>query len=372
MKSRLYLFLAMSVLLAGTHQASAQGTRYFRISGPAASSIITLQPDGSMVWSNAVSGTNYVVQTATALPAGTDWVDYVQLPVTNRINTNQIVAFHPPSGMAFIPAGSFKMGDTLDGEADAAPMNVYVSAFYMDRNLVTYSEWQTVYTFATNHGYAFDDFGIGRASNNPVIYVNWFDCVKWCNARSQMEGLTPVYYLDAGLTQIYTNGEAYTVYPNWATNGYRLPTEAEWEKAARGGLIGQRFPGGLNISENQANYDANTNLYSYDLGPYSDFNTNFDTGYSWFTSPVGYFASNGYGLYDMAGNVYEWCWDGYATPYGQPTPINPTGPSGGPLNRVVRGGNWGSSAYYARCAARNYNIVFVADQYIGFRCVRSH
>ena len=84
--------------------------------------------------------------------------------------------------------------------------------------------------------------------------VNWYDCVKWCNARSQQEGLTPVYYTDAGLTQVYTNGETTTVYANWTANGYRLPTEAEWEKAARGGLSGQRFPWGNTITESQANY----------------------------------------------------------------------------------------------------------------------
>ena len=80
-----------------------------------------------------------------------------------------------------------------------------VSAFYMDTNLVSYSQWQSVYSYATNHGYGFDYAGSGKAANHPVQTVDWYDVVKWSNARSQQAGLTPVYYTDAGLTQVYTN-----------------------------------------------------------------------------------------------------------------------------------------------------------------------
>ena len=131
----------------------------------------------------------------------------------------------------------------------------------MDVNLVSWSQWTNVYAYATNHGYRFftnTHDGVyqaaGKAWNHPVQTVNWWDTVKWSNARSEQAGLVPVYYTDAGLTQVYTNGEPTTLYPNWAANGYRLPTEAEWEKAARGGLSGQRFPWGDSISESQANY----------------------------------------------------------------------------------------------------------------------
>ena len=228
---------------------------------------------------------------------------------------------------------------------DANPTNVTVSAFYMDVNLVSYGQWTNVYAYATSHGYGFLHAGAGKnnATNHPVQTMDWFDCVKWCNARSQKAGLVPVYYTDAGLTRIYTNGEV-TVYPNWAVKGYRLPTEAEWEKAARGGLAGNRFPWGNSISESQANYYGATASYSYDLGPNGYNAVGSVGGTSPATSPVGSFAPNGYGLYDMAGNVLEWCGDWYGTPYGQPTTNNPTGAGPGSGGRVLRGGYWSAVA----------------------------
>jgi formylglycine-generating enzyme required for sulfatase activity len=250
----------------------------------------------------------------------------------------------------------------------------------MDVNLVSYGQWTNVYAYATGHGYSFLYEGAGKksAANQPVQTVDWYDCVAWCNARSQQAGLTPVYYTDAGFTQVFTHGDSgTTVYQNLTTNGYRLPTEAEWEKAARGGLAGNRFPWGNSISESQANYYGATASYSYDLGPNGYNAIGSVGGMSPATSPVGSFAPNGYGLYDMAGNVLEWCWDWYAAPpYPTGSPYlggnNPTGAGPGSGGRVLRGGFCLNYAFVSRCASRNYGYGYpnYAYVFIGFRCVR--
>ena len=369
-KTKLSLLVVLLALLSGVHSAAAQGARFFRISGPAATTITAVNPDGTLVWNNAQPGSTYTIQTTLSLGAGINWVDYIQIIPGNAVSTNLLIAFNPPPGMTLIPAGVFTMGDTLDGVPNAIPTVVAsVSAIYMDVNLVSYDQWQSVYNWAITNGYSFTNAGTANDVNYPVQTVNWFDMVKWCNARSQQAGLTPVYYTIPFFipAYVYTNGDTgTTVYPNWSANGYRLPTEAEWEKAARGGLSGQRFPWGNIIAGNLANYKGNTAAYSYDFGP-DGYNAAFSGGSLPYTSPVGYFGANGYGLNDMSGNVWEWLWDWYGTPYAGGS--DPNGPDYG-SNRVLRGGSWHDYAFSARCANRNSNSPGSALSNIGFRCVK--
>jgi len=285
---------------------------------------------------------------------------------------------HPSDGMVTITNGSFLMGDALDGSLDAVSHQVTVSAFQISTKEVTYALWRQVYLYATANGYTFDRAGSGKGTNHPVQMINWYDAVKWCNARSQMEGLTPCYYTDAAKTLIYKTGhvDVANANVNWSATGYRLPTEAEWEKAARGGASGHRFPWTVddNIKGSRANYlgDNAAIRPKYDQGPVG-YNGAFIANGMPYTSPVGSFAANDYGLSDMAGNVEEWCWDWYSSSYYKATTgiTDPHGPLSSPsVSRVLRGGKWSSGGSLCRCMKRDYQRPTLYNSGAGFRCVR--
>ncbi len=282
-----------------------------------------------------------------------------------------------PAGMVLIPAGDFVMGDTFgEGDSDELPVHsVTVSAFYMGETEVTKTQWDTVHGWAVTNGYAFENAGLGKAGNHPVHTVSWNDCVKWANARSEMEGLSPCYLAETTTGTVYRAGDLAPTVDRYAS-GYRLPTEAEWEKAARGGAPGTRFPWtGVNtIQHTRANYSAATGSDAYDTSAQDGFHPDYDDGISPYTSPVGTFAPNGYGLYDMAGNVWEWCEDVYVESYrGTPTDGSAQTSGGWLLRvmrgsyRVVRGGSWGYSAKYVRSTYRNWDPPWYANSHLGFR-----
>jgi formylglycine-generating enzyme len=241
-----------------------------------------------------------------------------------------------PEDFVLVKAGSFTMGSP-SGESgrdsDEIQHTVRISKdFYISKYEVTQAEYKSI--MGTNPSDT--DRGIG--DNNPVNKVSWYDAVEYCNKRSRQEGLTPAYTI---------NGN--TVTWNKNANGYRLPTEAEWEYAARGG----HQAGSYNI------YAGSDTMSS--VAWYSD-----NSGGK--THPVGQKQSNELGIYDMSGNVWEWCWDWAGhDPSGSVT--DPAGPSSG-SNRVVRGGSWYYLATDCRSARRSYYSPSYGLNTLGFRVVR--
>jgi len=321
--------------------------------------------------------------------------------------------------MLYIPGGMFQMGDSFNewGSDERPVHSVTLSPFYMSRYEITNSQYKDflnsalsqgiitvisniVYKAGSGTNYPYCDtyqssirsqinwngttFTIrtlsGRdMSDDPVVQVSWYGAVAYCNWKSQIDGKPQCYNLS---TWAYD--------PN--KKGYHLPTEAQWEYAARGGLSGKRFLWGDDIYHAQANYYSSSS-YAYDKSSTRGYHPLWgnDGSYPWnypFTSPVGFFdgglkyksnynwpdsvtsyqtenGCNGYGLYDMAGNVWEWCHDWYSS-YSSVSQMNPTGPITGSYH-VLRGGSHEGNPYFCRVADRHNYGPTTRDYSIGFR-----
>lgn len=286
--------------------------------------------------------------------AGTDWPNHLQ---SNFVAT---VTASPDYGMVLIPGGT-NTGSNPD--TDMGSYSLSVESFYMDRTEVKYMRWKFVYDWAVEHGYQFDNAGGGKALDNPVQKVNWYDCIKWCNARSEMDEREPVYRVGE---EVYRTGIAEPTV-DMDCDGYRLPTSDEWEYAARGGFSNHRFPWGELvsykpglISHERANYacmngtdDHEAITYYFNESSPNRYHPLYSTGAYPYTAPVASFPMNGYGLYDMIGNVREW-----------------TGTASG-SSKILRGGTWSSTGRQCRIGMQQTAAPDTTNYSTGFRTVRN-
>lgn len=345
-----------------------------------------LTQKGYLCWSNDGSGFEVVVERSSNLTSGA-WAPYTRGVASNQVVCWKVHEFNPPPGMVLIPGGRFTMGNVLgDGGIYATPVHqVEVSPFFMKTHEVTNEEMRDVLQWAFDRGLIIvsNNVVVGVQATNallglnlygseilfsngvfycragrenyPCVYVSWYGAVAYCNYRGIIDGKEPCYDL-----------ETWTC--DFTKVGYRLPTEAEWECAARGGYEGKRFPWPDSdlITHARANYKSDTNNW-YDVSPTRGFHPNWITN-ALHTSPVGFFAPNPYGLYDMSGNVWEWCWD-WADRYESGLQVNPVGPATGTF-KIFRGGSNYTTAERVTCAYRYLSAKPSSFGYdIGFRYV---
>ncbi|MEM7369469.1 MAG: SUMF1/EgtB/PvdO family nonheme iron enzyme [Bacteroidota bacterium] len=271
-----------------------------------------------------------------------------------------------PEGFVRIDGGTFQMGDQFEEGRDIEqPVHsVSLSPFLLATHELTFNEYD-LFCESTGRDKP-DDEGWGR-DRLPVINISWYDAIEYCNWRSQQEGLEAYYTINKSRKDPNNNNNSsdnlkWLIMTNDQANGYRLPTEAEWEYAARQRGQKVRFGNGQDIADpEQINFDASESYKK----TYSKVGT-----YRGKTVEVGSFSPNGLDLYDMSGNVWEWCWDWIASDYyEQGNNQNPQGATAGSL-RVVRGGSWDDVPYLCRAADRSWSYPNFRINSFGVRLAR--